>query len=242
MERWAEHWSQLREITHEDVTDAVTGLRGSQYTSVLTALRSLFLYGKKYKRVFTNPMRGIRVGRRPPGPVMPMSEDEIAHVQTTVQTPAARLAVALAAVHAVRGEVIRALQLDDLDFQQNRITLDGNTQPMGSLTRAALRAWLGERHTRWPEPSTAMFRYPGRPRSAPTRSARTSSDTSSRSTASAWTASAPTASWAKPSPPELTPLHLAAIVDISETTAVRYATLAHQLLKEDALGNEQHPA
>ncbi|MFI7102427.1 hypothetical protein ACIBK8_24075 [Streptomyces sp. NPDC050161] len=37
----------------------------------------------------------------------------------------------LAAVHAARSETIRALQLDELDFRQGRITIDGNVQPMG---------------------------------------------------------------------------------------------------------------
>ncbi|MET9859435.1 hypothetical protein ABZY93_08885 [Streptomyces smyrnaeus] len=34
-------------------------------------------------------------------------------------------------------------------FSRDRITLDGNIQPMGDLSRAALRAWLTERQTRW---------------------------------------------------------------------------------------------
>ncbi|MEW1674868.1 hypothetical protein AB0O47_16705 [Streptomyces noursei] len=242
VERWAEHRSQLREITREDVTDAVMGLRGSQYTSVVTALRSLFLYSKKYKRVFTNPMRGIRVGRRPPGPVMPMSEDEIAHVQATARTPAARLAVALAAAHAVRGEAIRALQLDDLDFRQNRITLDGNIQPMGCLTRAALRAWLSERHTRWPRTlnrhvlvsrQTALGTGPVSAHFL--RHQLTMYGVSLDRVRADRVLGEALATGADP-------MHLAAIFDISETTAVRYATLARQFLGDAALGNEQQPA
>ncbi|MEU1482815.1 hypothetical protein [Streptomyces sp. NPDC005752] len=239
VERWAEHRSQLREITREDVTNVIAGLRGSQYTSVLTALRSLFLYGKKYKRVFTNPMRGIRVGRRPPGPVMPMTEDEIAHVQATAQTPAARLAVALAAVHAVRGEAIRTLQMDDLDFQENRVTLDGNVQPMASLTRAALRAWLDERHTRWPRTlnrhvlvsrQTALGTGPVSAHFL--RHQLTKHGVSLDRVRADRVLGEALATGADP-------LHLAAIFDISETTAVRYAVLARQLLQDDALGNEQ---
>ncbi len=230
VERWAEHRSQLREVTREDVTEVVAGLRGSQYTTAVTSLRSLFRYGKKYKRVFTNPVRGIRVGRRPPGPVMPMSEDEIAHVQTTARTPAARLAVALAAVHAVRGEAIRTLQLDDLDFRLNRIVLDGTVQPMGALTHAALRTWLAERHTRWPRtlnrhvlvsrqtangtgPVSAHFLR----RQLTMHGVSLDRVRADRVLGEALATGAD-------------PLHLAAIFDISETTAVRYATLARRLL------------
>ncbi|MCI3929203.1 hypothetical protein [Streptomyces sp. AN091965] len=147
--RWARDRGQLREITREDVTDAVAGLRGSQYTAAVTTLRSLFRHAKKNGRVFTDPMRGTRVGRRAPGSALPMTDAEITSAQVTAANPATRLAVVLAAVHAARGETIRALQLDDLDFHQGRITVDGNVQPMGALTRAALRAWLTERRTRW---------------------------------------------------------------------------------------------
>lgn len=205
VERWAEHRSQLREVTREDVTGVVADLRGSQNTTVVTSLRPLFRYGKKYKRVFANPMRGIRVGRRAPGPVMPMSDDEIAHVQTTAQAPAARLAVALASVHALRGEAIRVLQLGGLDFHLNRISLDGTVQPMGALTPLPSGAGSPSGTPAGPEPSTATSWYPGRPRTAPVRSAHTSSGASSRCTASAWTASAPIASWAKPLPPAPAP-------------------------------------
>ncbi|MFG2227641.1 hypothetical protein [Streptomyces sp. NPDC048644] len=68
MEEWAAHRGQLRAITREDVMDTVADLRGSQYTSAVTSLRSLFRYAKQHRCVFTDPMRGIRVGHRSPGP------------------------------------------------------------------------------------------------------------------------------------------------------------------------------
>ncbi|MEU2250961.1 hypothetical protein [Streptomyces sp. NPDC019224] len=232
VERWSEHRIQLREITPQDVTDAVVDLRGSQYTATLASLRSLFRYAKKSRRIFTNPLRGIRVGRRPPGPVMPMSDEEIRHVQTTAQAPAARLAVALAAVHAARGEAIRALLLDDLDFRQDRITIGGNSQPMGSLTRAALRSWLTERRTRWPHtlnrhvlvsrqttngtsPVSAYFLK----RQLTLHGVSLDRIRADRVFGEALATGAD-------------PLHLTAIFDLSETTAVKYATLARQLLNE----------
>ncbi|MEU7598669.1 hypothetical protein AB0B79_37490 [Streptomyces sp. NPDC039022] len=230
VERWAEHRSQLREVTREDVTEVVGDLRGSQYTAALTALRSLFHYAKKHRRVFTNPLRGIRVGRRPPGPLMPMSDAEITHVQTTATSPAARLAVVLAAVHAARGEAIRALLLDDLDFRQDRITIDGNVQPMGNLTRAALRAWLAERQTHWPltlnrhvmvsrqtangtGPVSTYFLK----RQLTLHGVSLDRVRADRVLGEAIATGAD-------------PLHLTAVFDLSETTAVKYAILARQLL------------
>ncbi|MFC7218194.1 hypothetical protein ACFQLX_08440 [Streptomyces polyrhachis] len=234
VEKWAEHRTQLREITRQDVTDAIADLRGSQYTAALASLRPLFRYAKRNRRIFTNPLRGIRVGRRPPGPVMPMSDDEISHIQTTAQAPPARLAVALAAVHAARGEAIRALLLDDLDFHQDRITIDGNLQPMGDLTRVALRAWLAERQTRWPrtlnrhvlvsrqtangtDPVSAYFLK----RQLTLHGVSLDRVRADRVLGEALATGAD-------------PLHLTAIFNLSETTAVKYATLARRLLTADA--------
>ncbi|WP_327415338.1 site-specific integrase [Streptomyces sp. NBC_01233] len=230
VEKWAEHRTQLREITRQDVTDAIADLRGSQYTAALASLRSLFRYAKRNRRIFINPLRGIRVGRRPPGPVMPMSDDGISRIQTIAQAPAACLAVALAAVHAARGEAIRALLLDDLDFHQDRITIDGNLQPMGDLTRAALRTWLAERQTRWPrtlnrhvlvsrqtangtDPVSAYFLK----RQLTLHGVSLDRVRVDRVLGEALATGAD-------------PLRLTAIFNLSETTAVKYATLARRLL------------
>lgn len=83
IEQWAQDRSHLREVTREDIIAAVAEMRGSRYTSALTSLRSLFRYAKKGGRSSPTPMRGIRVGRRPPAPVMPMSDAEVEHVQST---------------------------------------------------------------------------------------------------------------------------------------------------------------
>ncbi len=239
VERWAETHSQLREITREDIADALAGLHGSQYAIRVIALRSLFRHAKRNGRIFINPMRGIRVGRRPPGPVMPMSDAEITHVQATAGTPAAQLAVALAAVHAARGEAIRALRLEDVDFSQDRITLEGNVQPMGALTRAALRSWLAERRTRWPHtlnrhvlvsrqtangtsPVSAYFLK----RQFTLHGVSLDRVRADRVLGEALASGAD-------------PLHLTAIFDLSETTAVKYATLARQLLAVG--GHEKTP-
>ena len=66
-------------------------------------------------------------------------------------TPAQRLAIALAAVHAARPKAIRELTLDDIDLPSRRITLAGHRQPLGELTRNALLAWLGYRRATWPD-------------------------------------------------------------------------------------------
>ncbi len=65
-------------------------------------------------------------------------------------SPAQRLIVALAAVHAARWAAIRDLTLDDLDLPNRRITIAGHRQRLGELTCRALRAWLGHRRAAWP--------------------------------------------------------------------------------------------
>ncbi|WP_052682080.1 hypothetical protein [Saccharothrix sp. ST-888] len=71
-----------------------------------------------------------------------------------VTSPAGRLAVALAAVHAARPGAIRTLQLDDADLGNRRITLAGRTHPLEDLTRQFLLAWLEHRRRRWPPRTT----------------------------------------------------------------------------------------
>ena len=66
-------------------------------------------------------------------------------------TPAQRLAISLAAVHAARPRAIRELTLDDIDLPSRRITLAGHRQRLGELTRHALLAWLGYRRATWPD-------------------------------------------------------------------------------------------
>jgi len=79
-----------------------------------------------------------------------MTDAQIQAVTQAALTPAQRLAIALAAVHAARPQMIRNLTLDDLDLPGRRITLTGHSQPLGELTRHALLAWLGYRRAAWP--------------------------------------------------------------------------------------------
>ncbi len=79
-----------------------------------------------------------------------MTDAEIRAVEQVATSPAQRLIVALAAVHAGRWAAIRDLTLDDLDLPNRRITIAGHHQRLGELTYRALRAWLGHRRATWP--------------------------------------------------------------------------------------------
>ncbi|MFE4915492.1 hypothetical protein ACFRCX_28725 [Streptomyces sp. NPDC056652] len=161
-----------------------------------------------------------------------MSDAEITHVQITAGTSAARLAVALAAVHAARGETIRTLRLEDVDFSKERITIDGNVLPMGAITRAALRSWLTERRTRWPH---TLNRYVLLSRQTANGTSPVSAYFLNRQLTPHGVSPDRVRAGRVLGEALATgadPLHLTAIFGLSETTAVKYAPLARQRLNE----------
>ncbi|WP_219418656.1 hypothetical protein [Pseudonocardia nigra] len=66
-------------------------------------------------------------------------------------TPAARLALILAAVHAARSKDIGELRLTDLDLGRQQLVIAGRARPLDELTRQALLDWLDHRRERWPD-------------------------------------------------------------------------------------------
>jgi hypothetical protein len=146
---WSAARGHLREITAADVRTSLEPLRGWQRSNTVTALRSLFRFATRSRIVFTNPTARL------PNPdgnrsVLPMTDAEIRAIEHCIDTPAQRLVIALAAVQAASGMTIRHLTLDDVDLPNRRISLDGVTQPIASLTHHALRAWLEFRRRTWP--------------------------------------------------------------------------------------------
>jgi integrase len=149
IERWSADHGHLREVTAGDVRAALDALRGGQLRTAISALRSLFRFAKKRGLVFANPTARLKTGNAG-GSLLPMTDTEIRAVEQVAISPAQRLIVALAAVHAARPAAIRELTLDDLDLPNRRITIAGHPQRLGELTYRALRAWLGHRRTAWP--------------------------------------------------------------------------------------------
>lgn len=124
-------------------------LRGHQLRTATVAVRSLFRFAKKRGLVFANPAMRLKAGD-PGGSLLPMTDAEIRAVEQAATSPAQRLIVALAVVHAARWAAIRDLTLDNLDLPNRRITIAGHHQRLGELTYRALRAWLGHRRATWP--------------------------------------------------------------------------------------------
>ena len=107
-------------------------LQGRHRFNTSIALKSLLRLAAKCRRVFANPTAGLSVPRGDPDSLLPLTDEEIAAIERTVNHPARRLAVVMAAVHATRGEAIRTLTLEDVDLARDRIILAGQRRPSGN--------------------------------------------------------------------------------------------------------------
>ena len=234
---WAGHYVHLREVTTADVIAATGLLPGSLRRQTLTALRSLFGHCKKTGRIFRDPTRGVRDGQRPLILIQPLQPAEIDQATSAAVTPAARLAVALAAVHAARPKTIRELHLDDVDLGNRRLVIAGRARPLDDLTRSLLLAWLQHRGRRWP--GTANPHLIINQQTAMTT--RAVSENWLTEICRGLTATLERLRVDRQLEEALTcgadPLHLAAVFGIDDTTAIKYATVARQLLQTAA---EQH--
>jgi hypothetical protein len=238
--QWARHYTHLREVTAGDVIAATKPLHGSLRPQALTALRSLFGHAKKTGAIFRDPTRGVHDPQRPLILIQPLQPAEIDQAASAALTPAARLAVALAAVHAASPKTIRELHLGDTDLGGRRLVIAGSARPLDDLTASLLLAWLTHRGRRWPgtanphlliNQQTAMTTRPvsenwlaGSCRGLTATLGRLRVD---RQLEEALTCGAD-------------PLHLAAVFGLDDTTAIKYATIARQLLQTAA--EQHHPS
>jgi integrase len=148
---WSQTRGQLREVTEDDVRAALDPLRGHRLAGTFVALQSLFRFAKRHRLIFADPTRRLHIGHvAPTRALLPMTDTQIAAVAHTAVTPAQRLVVALAAVHAARAAAIRELTLDDVDLAGRRITLAGHPQPLSEFVHGALVDWLRHRQRTWP--------------------------------------------------------------------------------------------
>ncbi len=232
--KWAGDYIHLREVTTADVIAATGLLSGSRRRQTLTALRSLFGHCKRTGRIFRDPASGVHDGQRPLILIQPLQPAEIDQATAAAVTPAARLAVALAAVHAARPKTIRELHLGDVDLGNRRLVITGRARPLDDLTRRLLLAWLQHRGRRWPgtaNPHLIINQQTAMTTRAVsenwlTESCRGLTATLERLRADRQLEEALTCG--------ADPLHLAAVFGIDDTTAIKYATIARQLLQTAA--------
>jgi len=147
---WSQWHDHLREISREDVPAVLDVLHGTARQSTLIGLRSLFGFCKKNGIVFRNPTSRIRVGNRVSKLIQPLGHSQIQQTVTNATRPDDSLILALTAIHAARAGAVRALQLDDIDLGEQRLTIAGRTRPLDELTHRIYVEWLDYRRTRWP--------------------------------------------------------------------------------------------
>ncbi|WP_234321762.1 hypothetical protein [Streptomyces xanthophaeus] len=82
--------------------------------------------------------------------LQPLLPEQVENSVAAATTPAARLVLALAAVHATWVAQIATLTLDDVDLGNRRLTIAERARPLDDLTLKLLTDWLGHRRGRWP--------------------------------------------------------------------------------------------
>ena len=238
---WSARHDHLCEVTRADVVAALDDLHGSRRSNVLVSLRSLFAFCTKQGTIFRNPTRGIKVGQHAYRVVQPLGQGDVDQAIKVATTPADRLVLVLAAVHAARPKAIRELLLEDVDLGNRRLTIAGRIRPIDEFTHRVLLDWLDDRRTRWP--GTANPHLLINQQSATTTSpVRTFFFAQQQLRGQAATLDRLRVDRqleeALAHGPD--PLHLAAVFGLDPKTAIRYAETARQLLQTAA--EEQDPA
>ncbi len=231
---WSGTYDHLREVTRDDVVAIKDTLQGAKRENTIVALRSLMRFCRKTGRIFRDPTLRIRIARRPDKVILPLASGEIDRAVATATTPAIRLILALAAIHAARPKMIRDLRLDDIDLGNHRITIGGHPRPLDELTRQALLAWLDYRRSRWPNtanPHLLLTQHTAMENSPVgklwvTNAVRGLTATLERLRIDRQLEEALTRG------PD--PLHLATVFGIDDKTAIRYANAARHLLQTAA--------
>ncbi|MGW7064011.1 hypothetical protein ACWGHM_36680 [Streptomyces sp. NPDC054904] len=231
---WSDHYDHLREVTREDVLTHLKTLHGHHRRDQLGALRSLFTWAERSGLIFRNPTSRIKVGQNEYSVLQPLTPGQIDRSVAAAATPAARLILALAAVHAARVAQIGTLMLDDLDIGNRRLTIAGRTRPLDDLTLKLLLDWLEHRRRRWP--NTANLHLLINNQTA-TKASRASNHWIS-ATLRGQDATLERLRVDRQLEEALThgpdPLHLAEVFGLDEKTAMRYAGSARALLEQAA--------
>ncbi|MGH3123214.1 MAG: tyrosine-type recombinase/integrase [Streptosporangiaceae bacterium] len=237
---WSLRHDHLREVTRDDVLAFTRPLRGQQRNDAIGALRSLFRFCARARLTFRDPTTGLATRGIRDKVVQPLAQSGVDSAVAAVATPAGRLIIALAAVHAARKNEIRGMRLGDVDQAGRRLTIAGLDRPLDDLTCQLLTAWLTERQRRWPATAnphllinaqTAMSEGPVSSRWA-SQELRGQEATLERLRMDRQLGEALVSG--------ADPLHLAAVFGIHPTTAMRYAQSARPLLETTA--ERQDPA
>jgi hypothetical protein len=172
--------------------------------------------------------------------LQPLGQDDIDDAIAAAATPAARLIVALAGVHAARSSTICAMLLSDADPGSGRLLLGGRPRPLDDLTARLLRTWLEARRVRWPGTANPHLLINAQTALGTGPASRTWVNSALRGHAATVEALRADRQLEEAIATGADPLHLAATFGLNPGTAVRYASSARQLLQTPA--EQQNPA
>jgi integrase len=122
LNEWRQQMTSLRQVARDHVQAAASSRYGEDTHRFMVARRSIFRALKQERLIFANPCAEISVTRSPALPVG-LPQDRLAGLLDRVSGPMARFVIALAAIHALRPDELRALKLADLDLVRARLTV-----------------------------------------------------------------------------------------------------------------------
>lgn len=143
-----EHLASLGEVTEQDVKTAAVNY------SVFTSLRSLFRALRRERRIFRDPARNVHL-TTPVRVPRPIPADRLKGLLDLAGGAKDRLALVLMAVYGVRPKQVAEILLDDLDRSTARLRIRRPNRPdhvicLDDFALRLIKAWLTERHRRWP--------------------------------------------------------------------------------------------
>lgn len=142
----AQGHDSLSSIERADIVAALPA-PGPRRHAVDQGMRSLFGVLKGRKLVFVDPTRGVPYTGTNATVPLPLDTEAIRDALNSPD-PAAALAVALVAFHALPSRHVRGLQLTDI--VDARLNLSGRVIPLAAPVLPRLAAWLDHRANTWP--------------------------------------------------------------------------------------------
>jgi integrase len=150
---WGQQIDSLRAISSDDIQAQFKTHNGSIH-SLHTALRSLFRALRRQRLIFRDPTRNISLTHPERLPVS-LPSDRLRGLIDNAEGSAAKLVVALLAIHALHCTEVIHLKLDDINRSTGRMIIRRrggrlHTVILDELTLGLIATWIRERSKRWP--------------------------------------------------------------------------------------------